>query len=69
MIISFFEEFPTPENMSKLKLITWPSKLYLAASSVQEFENLTESIKNKKKEKDTEHPSQDFRVGRVVLFF
>ena len=47
MIISFFEEFPTPENMSKLKLITWPSKIYLAASSAQEFERLTKSIKNK----------------------
>lgn len=48
MIVSFFEEFPARENLDKLKLITWPSKLYLAAKSVQEFEEVRKSIKNKK---------------------
>ncbi len=47
MIISFFEEFPTKENLSKLKLITWPTKLYLAANSLKEFNNIKSKIKNK----------------------
>ena len=47
MIISFFEEFPTQNNLQKLSLITWPSKLYLAAKSLPEFNALKKSIKNK----------------------
>ncbi len=46
MLISFFEEFPTPHNLAKLKYITWRSKLYLAASSFMEFQNLTGKISN-----------------------
>ena len=46
MLISFFEEFPTKENISKLKLINSPTKLYLAAKSLQEFNNLKSTIKN-----------------------
>lgn len=48
MLISFFEEFPTKGNLEKLKIITWSSKLYLAAKSREEFEILAKSIKNKK---------------------
>ena len=47
MLISFFEEFPTAENLAKLKLITWPTKLYVAAKSVEEFKKTKKSIKNK----------------------
>ncbi len=47
MIISFFEEFPTKENLNKIKLITWDTKLYIAAKSVQEFENIQKKIKNR----------------------
>ncbi|MBI5389856.1 hypothetical protein HZB02_00015 [Candidatus Woesearchaeota archaeon] len=44
MIISFFEEFPTAENLQKFKLVSWPTKLYLAAHSVPEFEQICSSI-------------------------
>lgn len=37
MIISFFEEFPITWNISKLKLISGPTKVYLAARSLTEF--------------------------------
>ena len=47
MIISFFEEFPTKENLDKLKLVKWPTKLYLAARSLEEFNSIGSKIKNK----------------------
>jgi hypothetical protein len=47
MLISFFEEYPTKENLSKLRLINFPSKLYLASSSFKEFTRLKSKIKNK----------------------
>ena len=37
MRIDFFEEYPTPENLAKAKLITFPSTVYLAAHSLAEF--------------------------------
>ncbi len=45
MLISFFEEFPTEESLAKLKLISWPTKLYVAANSVEEFRAVTFSIR------------------------
>lgn len=47
MLISFFEEFPRKHNLNKLKLVTWPTKLYVAAPSLQEFETVVRRIKNK----------------------
>lgn len=47
MRISFFEEFPSLENLGKLRLVNWPTKLYIAAKSVQEFEQLRSTIKSK----------------------
>lgn len=44
MRISFFEEFPTTQNLSKLKFVPGPTKLYLAASSRQEFEQISSAI-------------------------
>ncbi|MBI2151380.1 hypothetical protein HYU21_01490 [Candidatus Woesearchaeota archaeon] len=44
MQISFFEEFPTKKSLDKLKLINWPTKLYLAAKSLEEFERLKLSL-------------------------
>lgn len=55
MLISFFEEFPTKENLDKLKLIARPSKLYLAAESLKEFEKIKKRIgsgSNNKKVKE-----------------
>lgn len=48
MQISFFEEFPTKENLSKLKLVSWPAKLYLAAKSLEEFNQIKLMIKSRK---------------------
>lgn len=45
MRISFFEEFPTKKNLEKLKLIHWPTKLYLAAKSLKEFEKMKKENK------------------------
>ncbi|PIZ50515.1 hypothetical protein COY27_07010 [Candidatus Woesearchaeota archaeon CG_4_10_14_0_2_um_filter_33_13] len=47
MLISFFEEFPTKENLSKLELIDWPTNLYLATTSLEDFLKIKASIKNK----------------------
>ncbi|MBI2146504.1 hypothetical protein HYU22_04135 [Candidatus Woesearchaeota archaeon] len=47
MLISFFEEFPTLSNLRKLKQVTWPTKLYLAAPSFKEFTIIKAKIKNK----------------------
>jgi hypothetical protein len=47
MQISFFEEFPTPSNFSKLKLVSWPTKLYIGAKSVAEFNLIKSTLKNK----------------------
>ena len=47
MKISFFEEFPTKENLLKLKLLTWQAKLYLAAKSLDEFNAIKDNIKNR----------------------
>ena len=38
MRIDFFEEYPTPENLAKAALISWPSTAYIAAYSLSEFE-------------------------------
>ncbi len=47
MIISFFEEFPVPRNLSKGELVTWPSRLFIAAKTISEFQNMKRKIKNK----------------------
>lgn len=40
MIISFFEEFCTKENMNKYSLVDWKSNLYLGAKDVEHFKKL-----------------------------
>lgn len=47
MMISFFEEFPDKNALSKLKLINFPTKLYLGAKSLEEFLKLKKQVKNK----------------------
>ncbi|MBT4539015.1 hypothetical protein HOI26_00135 [Candidatus Woesearchaeota archaeon] len=47
MRISFFEEFPTKKNLDKLKLIDWPTTVYVAAKSVKEYEKLIKPYKKK----------------------
>ncbi|MBS3140417.1 hypothetical protein J4479_05440 [Candidatus Woesearchaeota archaeon] len=47
MQISFFEEFPTKENLARIKFLQWPAKLYLAAPSLTAFKALKQKIKSK----------------------
>ena len=47
MLISFFEEFPNKVSLSKLRLINFNTKIYLAASSYKEFNKIASKIKNK----------------------
>ncbi len=37
MQIEFYEEFPSRENLSRLKLVKFPTKIFIASKSVQEF--------------------------------
>lgn len=46
MEIGFFEEFPTTDNLEKLKLVPFPADLYLAAGSTGEFLSLREKVKS-----------------------
>ncbi len=48
MLISFFEEFPTAENLAKLDLVTWKTKVYLAAPGLAAFKSLQEKINSRK---------------------
>src|SRR3989338_11691965 len=48
MIISFFEEFPTEDTLAKLKLVSWQTKLYVAANSVQQFRAVTSVVRHNK---------------------
>lgn len=48
MQISFFEEFPTKENLSKIKWVNFPTKLYIAAQSLNEFQRIKISSKKVK---------------------
>jgi hypothetical protein len=45
MKISFYEEFPTRENLEKLRLIDFPTQLYVAAHSLREFYSIRDKIK------------------------
>lgn len=47
MKIMFFEEFPTEENMNKLKLIKFPSMLFVAAYSYDQFKMLEKKYSQK----------------------
>tara|TARA_Y100000310_G_C20581104_1_gene763032 strand:- start:391 stop:1134 length:744 start_codon:yes stop_codon:yes gene_type:complete len=47
MKVSFFEEFPSKKTLGKLKLISWPSTIYVAAKSLEEFEKITKRYKRR----------------------
>jgi len=47
MLISFYEEYPTKENLEKLQLIKFPTKLYLGAKSLREFKKIKKQVKSK----------------------
>jgi hypothetical protein len=73
MKISFFEEFADETNLAKLKYVTWPTKLYIAAPSLKRFLEVKEEIKtNYKKNKITEFiywPTFEIREGYWVSPF
>ena len=48
MRISFFEEFPVPKNLEKIKLLQKPTKIYLAAPSVRKFLEIKEIVKKQR---------------------
>jgi len=50
MQIDFYEEFPTKENLEKLKLVKFPIRLFVAARSINEFKKLEKEIKRIKKD-------------------
>jgi len=45
MEINFFEEFPTKENLDKLKMVSFNSTIYVAARSFKEFASIKENIR------------------------
>ena len=45
MRIDFYEEFPTKENLDKLKLINFKTNLHIASHSLKEFLKLKDKIK------------------------
>ncbi len=47
MQISFFEEFPTSENLSKLALVKGKKRVFVAAKSFQEFQQKCAIVKKK----------------------
>jgi len=52
MRIEFYEEFPSEENLKKLKLIKFKTRLFVAAKSIKEFKKFEEIAKKIKKDTD-----------------
>jgi len=46
MKIDFYEEFPTKENLEKLKFVDFPTRVFIAARSFKEFKKLEKKIIN-----------------------
>ena len=45
MKITIYEEFPTDENLAKIKLMKFPAKLIVAAKSLKKFYSICKKIK------------------------
>ena len=52
MRISFFEEYPTDDNLAKLKLLSFKTNLYIASESVHQFIDLKKKIHRQYKNVD-----------------
>jgi hypothetical protein len=50
MKIEFYEEFPSKENLKKLKLINFPTKIFIASHSIKEFKKFERIVKFYKKD-------------------
>lgn len=46
MLISFFEEFPTKENLAKLELVKWKTKVYAAAPGLDVFRRIQQELQS-----------------------
>lgn len=46
MTVTLFEEFPTAENLSKLRYVDFPVNLFIAAPNIQVFYDIEESLKS-----------------------
>ena len=49
MQIGFYEEFPSKDNLEKLKLIKFRTRIFIAAKSLSEFREYEQLVKNYKK--------------------
>lgn len=45
MKINFFEEYPTENNLEKLNFVSWPSTVFMATSTLEGFNRLSEEYK------------------------
>jgi len=52
MKIEFYEEFPNEENLSKLKLVKFPTKIFIASKSIKEFKKYESLARKYKKDLD-----------------
>ncbi len=68
MIISFFEEFPK-NGLSKVGLVDWQTKLYLAAGSLKEFEAIKSKVNSKFVKEFVYWPILDIKEGYWVSPF
>lgn len=50
MKIEFYEEFPSKENLKKLNLIKFPTKIFIAANSIKDFKKYEKIAKSYKKD-------------------
>lgn len=50
MQIDFYEEFPTEENLERLRWLKYPLRLFIAANSPEEFGRLKREVKRIKKD-------------------
>ncbi len=50
MRIDFYEEFPSKENLDKLRLVKFKTRVFVAAKSLEEFYHIKRKIKNRKVE-------------------
>ncbi len=61
MQISFFEEYPTKENLEKIKYVKFPTKLYIAAKSLKEFQKI--KVKSKRVKEKVYWPILEKKEG------
>jgi len=50
MDVEFYEEFPNKENLQKLKLIKFKTRLFIAAKSIKEFQSFEKRVKEIKRD-------------------